>query len=335
MKVTNIKRLLGALLVVPVLSFVAGEPAAAIEVSDATAIAAGAPRKLRVGTTISAFQGLKGLTYDNFVRAKRAGIDDIEISLTGLVNGEHPIPNDRLKERFRRVRQDADSAGINIWSIHMPYGADCDPSHVDEAIRSASEAAYRSYIDVVSVLAPEVILFHPSWRLGLNERPERIDRLVKTMTSLHPEVEKIGAIIVVENLLGPKLLRAPGVERPLGRTVEEMVAIMERLPRYIYAAVDMNHIKHPERLITALGARIKSVHIADGDGEKERHMMPGEGNNDWNSILLALDKAGYTGPFLYEVKGRYIHSFAHLSLTYDVLYENCLLHLMGEQQHRH
>ena len=134
------------------------------------------PQKLRIGTTISVFGGLQGLTYENLKEARSAGISDIEISLTGLVNGDHPIPNAELKEKFRQVKHNADSAGINIWSIHMPYGADCDPSHIDETIRSHSENAYRSYIDVVSVLEPEVILFHPSWRLGLNERKEQIGR---------------------------------------------------------------------------------------------------------------------------------------------------------------
>lgn len=280
------------------------------------------PQKLRIGTTISVFGGLEGLTYENLKEARSAGISDIEISLTGLVNGDHPIPNAELKEKFRRVKHDADSAGINIWSIHMPYGADCDPSHVDEAIRSHSENAYRGYIDVVGVLEPEVILFHPSWRLGLNERQQRMSQLVKTITSLNKDVKETGAIIVLENLLGYKLLRSPGVERPLGRTVEEMVEIMDLMPADVYAAIDMNHIKNPERLIAALGSRIKSVHIADGDGEKECHQLPGRGKNNWTLILQALDRAGYTGPFLYEIRAKEVNEFTDLVATYHRIYED-------------
>lgn len=280
------------------------------------------PQKLRIGTTISVFGGLKGLTYENLKEARSSGISDIEISLTGLVNGEHPIPNAELKEMFRQVKHDADSAGINIWSIHMPYGADCDPSHVDETIRLHSENAYRNYIDIISVLEPEVILFHPSWRLGLNERKQRMSQLVKTITSLNKDAKRIGSIIVLENLLGYKLLRSPGVERPLGRTVEEMVEIMNLMPADVYAAVDVNHIKNPERLIDALGSRIRSVHIADGDGEKECHQLPGRGKNDWVLILQALDRAGYTGPFLYEIRAKEVDGFTDLVTTYNRLYED-------------
>lgn len=68
------------------------------------------PQKLRIGTTISVFGGLQGLTYENLKEARSAGISDIEISLTGLVNGNHPIPNAELKEKFRQIKQYADSA---------------------------------------------------------------------------------------------------------------------------------------------------------------------------------------------------------------------------------
>lgn len=280
------------------------------------------PQKLRIGTTISVFGGLNGLTYDNLLKAKSAGIDYIEISLTNLVNGDSPISDDQLKVRFRQIKSDADRAGIKIWSIHMPYGQDCDPSHTDEKIRKSSVNFYKRNLKIVSVLEPEIILFHPSWRLGLDERPERIKQLVKTMKTLNKDVKKIGAHIVIENLLGYKLLRSKEVERPLGRTVEEMVEIMSLMPKDIYAAVDMNHIKKPEKLIDALGDRIKSLHIADGDGEKECHFLPGRGNNNWDLILQSLDNAGYTGPFLYEVKGSQIENFSELKDCYDRLYES-------------
>ena len=55
----------------------------------------------------------------------------------------------------------------------------------------------------------------------------------------------------------------------------------------IYVAIDMNHIQHPE-VINALGSRIKSVHICDGDGIKDT-VLPGRGKNNWNLILQALD----------------------------------------------
>lgn len=56
-------------------------------------------------------------------------------------------------------------------------------------------------------------------------------------------------------------------------TVEETVEIFNRPSDDIYSAVEMNNIKNPEKLIRAIGDRIKSVHIADGKGEAENHFF--------------------------------------------------------------
>src|SRR5690606_28224806 len=155
------------------------------------------------------------------------------------------------------------------------------------------------------ILEPQVILFHPSFFLGLGERELRKKQLIKSAIELNEEVKRMNAIMVIENMLGPELLLGGGKrERPLLRTVEEAVEIMGRLPADIYSAVDMNHIKNPEKLIDALGERIKSVHIADGNGREENHFFPcsGEGSNDWIAILKALHNANYNGPFMFESK---------------------------------
>ncbi len=80
--------------------------------------------------------------------------------------------------------------------------------------------------------------------------------------------------MVIENMLGYELVRNEQHERPLGRTVEEVKLIMKQLPKNVYSAIDMNHIDNPELLIQAMGKRLKSVHIADGDGRHECHYMP-------------------------------------------------------------
>lgn len=36
----------------------------------------------------------------------------------------------------------------------------------------------------------------------------------------------------------------------------------------------------------------------------ERHVLPGEGINDWHAIFDALVRHGYEGPIMYEVPAR-------------------------------
>lgn len=268
---------------------------------DAPVESAQASEPLRVGyaTSINNFDNQR-LSY-----AKSVGIDYVEASgMSTFVDADlnFKMSGEQIKSQLQAAKAAADEAGIEIWSIHMPFGKNIDLSHADETLRQKVVATHSQLLEYLQILEPQVILFHPSYYLGLNERELRTEQLIKSATALNEKVQEIGAIMVIENMLGPELLKDENQERPLMRTVAETLAIFDRLPKDIYAAVDMNHIKHPEQLIVALGDRMRSVHVADGTGEAENHFFPcsGEGLNDWNAILAALDKAGYTGPFMYE-----------------------------------
>src|SRR5690606_19709273 len=126
----------------------------------------------------------------------------------------------------------------------------------DLSLRSEEErqrvvALHKKLLGFLEILQPKIILFHPSWYLGLNERVIRKEQLIKSATELNEVVMKMGATLVIENMLGPELLVSSNTSResPLCRTVVETVEIMDRLPHTIYSAIDMNHIKHPEQLI--------------------------------------------------------------------------------------
>lgn len=291
------------------------------------------PPRLELGTTIAPLGGLDGLNYIKFRNLRNSGLRHIEISLTGLVNGDNPLPLPVLRRRFARVKADADSAGINIWSIHMPYGPDCDPAALDEKVRRESEKKYRSYIRAVGVLEPEYILFHPSApRMSPGDRKGHMRQAVKTISALEKDAKSIGASIVVENLRGPHVNRPDGTERGLGRTVEEMTELMDAMPETVYAAVDLNHIEHPERLLRALGKRVRSLHVCDSDQTRDCHFLPGRGTNDWPEILAALYEIGYTGPWLYEIKASEIEELAEMTSAYNWAYRSYLEKLTNQSE---
>jgi len=259
-----------------------------------------APVPLKLGYSVS----LKSITPANMAAAKAAGVDYVETSLGSFLADDRTFKasEKQIREALRKAKEAADNAGIQIWSIHMPYSQQMDISLLDEQARQEVVAVHKKVLEYCRILQPKVILFHPSYYLGLNEREARKAQMIKSSTELLPAVKSLKATMVIENMLGPKLLADAKRERPLCRTVEETMELLGRLPQEVYAAVDMNHIKNPELLIRALGPRLKSVHVADGTGEKENHWFPcsGKGKNNWVAILAALEEAGYRGPFLYE-----------------------------------
>lgn len=259
-----------------------------------------AAKPLEIGYSISIIK----ITPESMRYAKSVGVSSIEIGFGALIEKgrDFKVSDEELLEWIKKAKKATDDAGIKVWSIHMPFGEHIDLSLRKEEERQRVMVLHKKLLGFLEILQPEVILFHPSWHLGLNEREMRKKQLIKSATELNKVVRSMGAIMVIENMLGPELRLGATRERALCRTVEETVEIMGRLPKTIYSAIDMNHIKQPEKLILAMGSRLKTIHVADGDGLKEHHYFPcsGEGENDWTAILAALDEVKYQGPFLFE-----------------------------------
>ena len=281
------------------------------------------PTPLAVGYSI----GISRITAKAMDYAQSVGIDYVETSINANIDQntlEFKYSDEQIIARIRKAKKALDDAGIEVWSIHMPYGKTIDISFPDDEARRKVLALHKKVLQFCKILEPQVILFHPSWYLGLNEREIRKAKLIKSAVELNKEVRRIGAIMVIENMLGPELKAGANRERPLCRSVEETVEIMNKLPKTIYSAVDMNHIKNPEILIRAMGSRLKSVHIADGTGEQENHYLPcsGKGKNNWQEILTALNEVGYKGPFIYESAH---DDVKQLSVCYKELYQKRFL----------
>lgn len=269
--------------------------------------------------------GASGVTLDKLIDAKSVGVDYIEVSINlqaSQTNVNFTAGDEAMKTLIASIKKSADDAGIKVWSVHMPYGANIDLSLTNDAARKKVVAFHKKAIGMVAVLQPEYILFHPSYYLGLNERQSRINSLVKSVKEIKSSVDSIGAHIVIENMLGPEILKDATHERPLCRTVEETLSIMSMMDDDVYSIVDLNHIKNPEKLILALGSRLKSLHVSDGNGEAECHYMPceGLGTVDWTAVLSALNKVDYQGPFLYETSA--YHDLTDLQECYYTLYKN-------------
>lgn len=275
---------------------------------------------LEVGFAMS----LARVDEDSLLYAKSVGVDHIEISGLGMfvsANREFKYTDSEITQKLKEIKNMVDKAGINIWSIHMPFGSQIDLSILDENQRKEVVNMHKKLLKHLKVLEPEIVLFHPSYYLELQQRNLREKQLIKSAETLDAAVQEIGAVMVIENMLGPKLLVDENRERPLMRTVEESVAIFSKLPKTIGLAVDTNHILNAEELIIALGDRLKTLHIADGTGQAENHWFPCDykGKNNWDKVLAALDQVNYNGPFMYESPAKDVQEYMQ---CYQELYKH-------------
>lgn len=218
-----------------------------------------------------------------FAEFAKAGIDAMEISLP--------------KEECDRF--DFDSAaeyskkyGVELWSFHLPS----IPGIVDISSPLLQKSTLNYLCEFIRKGAAAGIgrfVVHPSGEpIPDEERAIRLKTSCESLPILAEEAERNGVVIAVEDL--PRTC--------LGRNSEEMLKLLDSDKR-LRVCLDTNHLLSENLIdfIGRIGDKIVTTHISDYDRIDEKHWLPGEGVNDWQAVVKALQDKNYNGVWLYEV----------------------------------
>ena len=191
------------------------------------------------------------------------------------------------------LKRKTEQAGIEIWSVHLPFSSSLDISTTNEENRINMIKECSRIMALCKPLNPSKFVIHPSEPMSGDERPIRLEKSIASLKLLTEEVKKYGAQLAVENL--PRIC--------LGSTSEEILEIVNAVGNGLGVCFDSNHLLHekPEEFVSQVGHLISTVHISDYDGIDERHWLPGTGIVNWTNELL---KHGYSGPFMFETSRR-------------------------------
>ncbi len=225
---------------------------------------------------------------------------------------------------WEAFRKNADAAGMEIVSYHLPFAGELNIAATDEAerqrvvgyqcslIKKAAEVGiYRFVIHPSAEPLPDPALANiPRWlaaqkmseaeiaayaeQLKDMKREDCMEAAKKSLAELAEYAAEFGAVICVEDL--PRTC--------LGHTTEEMLELVSADDR-LRVCFDVNHLltdygsTHKE-FVEKLGHLIVTTHMSDYDFIDEKHFFPGYGMLDWKSVVEYLEAADYTGPFLYE-----------------------------------
>lgn len=207
---------------------------------------------------------------------------------------------------------EATDAGISIWSTHGPYGEDVDISNPDADRRKKAIARVKEFIDLALEMRAKHVVLHASERIAESTREVRVSTCRESLMELSEYMHGKGIALAIESL-PPDFM---------GNSSTELLRIVEGID-HVGICFDTNHLvpENPEDFARAAGKKITTVHIADFDGVEQKHWMPGRGTIEWSKVIDALVKAGYSGPFMYEVVRREgeTHSFRDLKENYEML----------------
>lgn len=191
------------------------------------------------------------------------------------------------------IKKNADKAGVEIWSVHLPFGGPFDISQTNDTLRQrAVELNRNDMILSAKTVLPKKFVIHPSAEpIADEERAARIQASKKSLRELAVTAKELNIPLLVENL--PRTC--------LGNTSTELLNIINGIDNTAIC-FDVNHllIESQSTFVKNTKGKIQSTHMSDYDRKNERHWLPGEGVIDWNELLSALIESGYKGPFIYE-----------------------------------
>lgn len=233
-----------------------------------------------------------GFGLESMKANKEAGLDYIEVTMNNVIGKDTA----GVWDRAAAIKADIDSAGLKVWSVHMPYSRTLDISVIDDVKRAENVQYMKDMMRVAGIFQPQCIVLHPSSEpITPDEREQRLANSHASIGELAPVAKEIGAVLCIENL--PRTC--------LGQNGEEMMRLIEGYDE-VGLCFDTNHLlyqSHADYLKAVEKGKIKTVHLSDYDFADERHLIPGEGLIDNQALWAGIKENGYDGIMMFECYG--------------------------------
>lgn len=228
-------------------------------------------------------------TTANFIEAKKCGLDYVEVALNQCYRG---VPKGEVIARMKQMKAQLDSAGMKVWSVHLPFSKTMDISVPNANKRKANVEFMAEIITACEMYGARYYVLHSSSEPIYDSlREQRIAYAVESIKILKPYADKVGAVLCIEDL--PRTC--------IGNTPEELVYIVDRIPG-VKICFDTGHYEKGtiDHFISVVGDRVATIHAYDFAETTDAHWLPTQGNINWGKLVRDLRKNGYKGTFMFE-----------------------------------
>ena len=282
--------------------------------------------------------------HDAIKYLAQVGFDAFDYSMFNLLNQKtvHPLMRDDYKEYAQSLRRTADEHNIICNQAHAPF-----PSYVQHPSDEQKARNYNGIItpaivrsmEAAAILGAKMIVVHPV--MTDNSAMHRQKEMnIEFYGSLLPYCKKFNIQIALENMFGwdAENKKITPAACSTGAEFCEYLDALNKISKdsdckdWFAACLDLGHgemqahengIKSGKassaELIHALGHRLKSLHIQDGDKIKDVHTLPFLGKINWDEIMNALKAVNYGGELTLEADA-FLHGFpAELFLSASAL----------------
>ena len=238
------------------------------------------------------------LDRDHLVEIAAHGFDAIEVFAV----------RDHFDYRDRRaavaLAEWLDDTRLRLHSMHAPIAGryvngswhdGLSLASADEGRRKAAVDETLATLEVAAAVPYDVLVAHcgvpaPHASPGDNHRGS----LVRSLEELAPVAQRYGVRLAIEVI--PNDLSTP-------------TALVELIESDIEApglgiCMDVGHARLMGDVVDAIetcSGHLLTTHLHDNRGRTDEHLVPGKGVIDWNAAVLAFQKVGYDGVWLFEL----------------------------------
>lgn len=261
---------------------------------------------------------------EGFEMLKRAGFSCCDFSLNAYLKNtllyEYRLNNffdqteAKLEAFFAPHRKAAQSAGIAIHQIHMPY-----PIYIPKADREINDYLWKQVapksMSVCHYLGCRYIVVH-GFKLAHFLGNEELEwkETEKFIESIAPTAKEMGITVCIENLydsIGNHMVEGPCCD--VRKVIQRIDCFNDKYGAEVLGfCFDTGHANIVgidfESFITALGSRLKIFHIHDNDGISDLHQLPftftrtreNMPSTDWEGFIRGLRAIRFNGVLSFE-----------------------------------
>jgi sugar phosphate isomerase/epimerase len=239
------------------------------------------------------------LDRDHLVEIAAHGFDCIELFATRSHFDYHD------QAAIRLLAEWLDDTRLSLNSMHAPicaslidgvWGEPYSNALADDARRRRALAEAQAAFDIAKLIPYRHLVVH----LGVPDAlappagDNNRDAARRSIEELQGMAERAGVHLALEVI--PNALSTP----------DALVALIEHDLEDTRPGICMD-VGHAHIMgdvadaIETCSGHIATTHLHDNNGRADDHLAPGEGGLDWPLVLMALQKVGYDGTWMFEV----------------------------------
>ncbi len=234
---------------------------------------------MHIGAHLSSSGGI----HTAIDRAEKIGAESVQVFTQSPRTWRQTNHDPATFDRFRERREEAGIAGVLCHALYL-----CNFAAPDDAIYDKSVAALRSTMEIAGAIGADGVVLHVGSHLGAG--------FDKGLERVLPALEQV--LELCSDTTWLLLENSAGAGGTIGRSVDELATIVERLDRHprlglcldschLYVSgVDVTDRAVLDALLDALGStvgldRLRALHVNDSaaplGSNRDRHANIGEG----------------------------------------------------------